>query len=146
MEEEVKGVEENRSKCDGRGDDYERHSNILSHAMCVQENVCDDAEQRRLTKKTTRTFTCSCCAAHVFMLCCVLFLWILVFTLSSQRSARWSSVAFHHAYAMPSAEFFPSGCCSPIVYCHRPLNLYTKFLHISHLENGSFEVLSLHTP
>ena len=24
--------------------------------------------------------------------------------------------------------------------------LYTKFLHISHLENGSFEVLSLHSP
>ena len=31
---------------------------------------------------------------------------------------------------LPSAEFFPSGCCSPIVSCHRPLNLYPKFLHI----------------
>ena len=29
--------------------------------------------------------------------------------------------------------------------CDRPLNLYPKFLHISHRENGSFEVLSLHT-
>ena len=28
--------------------------------------------------------------------------------------------------------------------CHRPLNLYPKFLHISHREKGSFEVLSLH--
>ena len=27
--------------------------------------------------------------------------------------------------------------------CDRPLNLYPKFLHISHRENGSFEVLSL---
>ena len=23
---------------------------------------------------------------------------------------------FHHAYAIPSAEFFPSGYCSPIVH------------------------------
>ena len=63
-----------------------------------------------------------------------------------QRPARWfySSTAFHHAYAIPSAKFFPSGCCSPIVSCHRQLNLYPKFLHISHRENGSFEVLSLH--
>ena len=28
--------------------------------------------------------------------------------------------------------------------CDRPLNLYPKFLHISHRENGTFEVLSLH--
>ena len=34
--------------------------------------------------------------------------------------------------------------CRPIVSCHRPLNLYPQFLHISHRENGSFEVLSLH--
>ena len=47
--------------------------------------------------------------------------------------------------AIPSAKFFPSGCCSPTVSCQRPLNLYTKFLHNSHRENGSFEVLSLHT-
>ena len=62
-----------------------------------------------------------------------------------QRPARWfySSTAFHHANATPSAKFFPSGCCSPIVSCHRPLNLYPKLLHISHRENGSFEVLSL---
>ena len=32
----------------------------------------------------------------------------------------------------------------PDVSCHRQLNLYPKFLHISHRENGSFEVLSLH--
>ena len=34
--------------------------------------------------------------------------------------------------------FFSSGCCSPTLSCHRQLNLYTKFLHISHRENGSF--------
>ena len=37
-------------------------------------------------------------------------------------------------------KFFSSGCCSPIVSCHRQLNLYPIFLHISHRENGSFEV------
>ena len=31
-----------------------------------------------------------------------------------------------------------------LLSCHRQLNLYPKFLHISHRENGSFEVLSLH--
>ena len=34
---------------------------------------------------------------------------------------------------------FSSGCCSPTLSCHRPLNLYPKFLHISHRENGSFD-------
>ena len=65
-----------------------------------------------------------------------------------KRSARWfySSTAFHHANATPSTKFIPSGCRSPTVSCHRPLNLYAKFLHISHRENGSFEVLSLHLP
>ena len=41
---------------------------------------------------------------------------------------------------------FSSGCCSPTLSCHRQLNLYPKFLHISHRENGSFKVLSLHLP
>ena len=58
----------------------------------------------------------------------------------------FTSTAFHHANATPSAKFFPSGCCSPTVSCHRPLNLYPKFLHFSNRDNGSFEVLSLHTP
>ena len=58
----------------------------------------------------------------------------------------FTSSAFHRANATPSAKFFPSGCCCPTVSCHRPLNLYPKFLHIFRRENGSFEVLSLHTP
>ena len=55
----------------------------------------------------------------------------------------FSSTSFHHAYAIPSVKFFSSGCCGPTLSCHRPLNLYPQFLHISHLENGSCEVLSL---
>ena len=54
------------------------------------------------------------------------------------------AVQFHHAYTIPSTKFFSSGCCSPIVSCHRQLKLYPKFLHIAHRENASFEVLSLH--
>ena len=61
-----------------------------------------------------------------------------------QRDCFCTSTAFHHAYAMPSVKFFSSGCCSPTLSCHRQLNLYPKFLHISHREKGSFEVLSLH--
>ena len=36
-------------------------------------------------------------------------------------------VSFHHAYAIPSVEFFPSGCCSSCcsqtVFCDRQLHL-----------------------
>ena len=59
-----------------------------------------------------------------------------------QRDGFSSSTAFHHAYAIPSVKFFSSGCCCPIVFCHRQLRLHPKFLHISRRENGSFEVLS----
>ena len=74
--------------------------------------------------------------------------WILVFTLSLVSDASTSSrkVAFVNLISLPSAKFFPSGCCSPIVSCHRQLNLYPKFLHTSHRENGSFDVLSSHLP
>ena len=40
-------------------------------------------------------------------------------------------------------QSFSSGCCCPTLSCHRQLKLYPKFLHLSHRENGSFEVLSL---
>ena len=50
----------------------------------------------------------------------------------------------HHAHAIPSAEFFPSGCCSPTLSCHPPHGLFSNFLHFAHRENESFEVLSLH--
>ena len=66
--------------------------------------------------------------------------------LTVQQEGFYTSTSFHHAHAIPSTEFFSSGCCSPTLSCHRPLNLYPKFLHISHRENGSFEVLSLHSP
>ena len=67
---------------------------------------------------------------------------------TSHRSAGrfCASTSFHHAHAIPSTKFFSSGCCSPTLSCHRQLNLYPKLLHISHRENGSFEVLSLHLP
>ena len=102
---------------------------------------------------TTRTLTCS---GHCRVSCCAS-CWC--FSGSWFSRCHWcrtpqrpagrffcSSTAFHHAYAILSAEFFPSGCCCPTVSCHRQLNLYPKFLHISRRENGSFEVLSLHHP
>ena len=86
-----------------------------------------------------------------FMLCFVLFALFLVFhivigvrRLNVQQDGFIQSTAFHHAYVISTAKIFPSACCSPIVSCHRQLILYPKFLHISHRENASFEVLSLH--
>ena len=59
-------------------------------------------------------------------------------------------VRFHHAYAIPNIEFFPSGYCSPIV--HLLARLYSVIVNVIcnqivahlHRENGLFEVLSLH--
>ena len=64
--------------------------------------------------------------------------------LTVQQEGFIRQLHFHHAYAIPSTQFFSSGCCSPTSSCHRQLKLYSKFLHISHRENGSFEVLSFH--
>ena len=36
-----------------------------------------------------------------------------------------SSTALYHAYAISIAKFCLSGCCSPIVSCHRPLFSYS---------------------
>ena len=38
---------------------------------------------------------------------------------------------------------FSSGCCCPTLSCHRQLNLFRKFLHISHRFKGSFEAFVL---
>ena len=91
---------------------WDKHSDILSHAMCAR-NECDSRD-RTWTKKTiatTRTFTCSCCAS------CWYFTgsWFsrCHWCRTPQRPARrfCSSTAFHHAYATPSAKFFSSECC-----------------------------------
>ena len=110
--------------------------------MRCARDECDNTELTTKTATTTRTLTCSCgpsCSSSGswFSRC--------HWCRTPQRPARWfhSSTAFHHANATPIAKCFPSGCCSPIVSCHRPLNLYPKLLHISHRENGSSEVLSL---
>ena len=128
---------------DGHGMEWDKHSNILSHAMCAR-NECDNTEQglRRVQHYAhALVFSASCCFSGYWFSRCH---WCR----TPQRPAGkfHSSTGFHHAYVTPSAKFFSSGCCSPIVSCHRQLNLYAKFLHISHRENGSFEVLSLHTP
>ena len=101
-----------------------------------------DRTKTKKTVTTTRTFTCSCCASCW----CFSGSWFsrCHWCWTSHRSAGWfqTSTAFHHAYAIRSANFLSSGCCSPTSSCRRPLNLYPKFLHISHHENESFEVLS----
>ena len=51
---------------------------------------------------------------------------------------------FHHAYAIPSVDFFPSGFESQTVFCDRQFHLYPNSCTLLHRENGSFDVLSLH--
>ena len=113
--------------------------------MCAR-NECDKARLRRLT--TTRTVTCSPSASrHCWFSCALCWSWFsrCHWCPTSHRSAGrfYTSKSFHHAYAISSTKFFSSGCCSPTLSCHRQLNMYPKFFHISHREDGSFEVLSL---
>ena len=127
---------------DDHGMEWDEHSSILSHcAMCTRW-VCQHRTDYE-DCNTARTLTCSCCAScwfsgSWFSLC--------HWCRTHHRPARWffSSTAFYHANATQSTKFFPSGCCSPTVSCHRPLNMYPKFMQNSHRENGSSEVLSFH--
>ena len=93
-----------------------------------------------------------CVTSLLGFMCFVLkFLWILVFTLSLVSDVSpFSRKVLHVNFISPRIrnskyKVLSSGCCSPTLSCHRQLNLYPKFLHISHCANGSFEVLSLQT-
>ena len=105
--------------------------------------LLDQSWSQNKGRKANRASQRDCCVRHL-VLCFVLILWILVFTLSLVSDASTSSkmvlssTAFHHANATPSAKFFPSRCCSPTVSGHRPLILYPNFLHISHSRKRVF--------
>ena len=95
------------------------------------------------------------CYVIVGFMCFVLmFLWILVFTLSlvsdvspfSRKVLNVNFIFISPRLRNSKYKVLSSGCCSPTLSCQRQLNLYPKFLHISHRENGSLEVLSWHTP
>ena len=127
---------------------WDKHSEILSHAMHAK-NDCDNARLRRLT--TTRTITCSpSVSRHCRVSWTLCWSWFSrchwCRTSHSSAGRFYKSTLFHHACAIPNTKFFSSECFSPTLSCHRQLNLYPKFLHNSHRENGSFEVLSLYLP
>ena len=92
------------------------------------------------------------CVTSLFGFMCfvLMFLWILVFTLSLVSDVSpFSTKVLYVNFISPRLrnskyKVLSSGCCSPTLSCQRQLNLYPKFLHISHREKGSFEVLSLH--
>ena len=119
--------------------------------MCAR-NECDNTRLRRLT--TTHIHVLPKCVTSLLAIMCfvLMFLWILVFTLSLVSDVSpFSRKVLYVNCISPSIrnakyKVLSSGCCSPTLYCHRQLNLYPKFLHISHRENGSFEVLSLQWP
>ena len=113
---------------------WDKHSDILSRAMCAR-NECDSKDRTRTkkTKTTTRTFTCSpSVSRHCRVSCALCWSWFsrCHWCRTSHRWARrfHTSTSFHHAYAIPSAKFFSSGCCSPTLSCHRQLNLYFQIL------------------
>ena len=114
-----------------------------ANVRCVQENECYNTEQglRRQTTLRARSRVHQVCHVIVefHVLCGDLGFHVVI-------GVGRLTVQFHHAYAIPSTKFFSSGCCSLTLSCHRHLKLYPKFLHISHRENGSFEVLSSHSP
>ena len=80
-----------------------------------------------------------------FMLCFVLFFWILAFMLSLLSDAStFSKIFFHVNCISPRTRNTKCRVLLDVVVrlCPVIVNLYPKFLHISHHENGSFEVLS----
>ena len=116
--------------------------------MCAR-NECDSRNRTR-TKKTNNYVHIhalpKCVTPLSGFMCFVL---ILVFTLSLVSDVSpFSRKVLYVNFISPRIrnskyKVLSSGCCSPTLSCHRQLNLYPKFLHISHRENGSFEVLSL---
>ena len=87
---------------------WDKHSDILSRAMCAR-NECDNARLRRLT--TTRTFTCSpSVSRHCRVSGALCWSWFsrCHSCRTSHRSAGrfYTSTSFHHAYAIPSTKSF----------------------------------------
>ena len=124
--------------------------------MCAR-NECDSSNRTR-TKKTNNY-----AHIHVFTKCVTSLLGFNVLRVdvsldlgfsrghwcrTSHRSAGrfYTSTSFHHAYAIPSTKFFLLDVvvrlCPVIV---NSICIPNSF-HMSHRENGSFEVLSLHHP
>ena len=122
---------------DDHGMEWDKHLNILSQCVMCARDSATTLNKDHEDCNTTRTLMCSWsfCAS-----CWFSGSWFsrCHWCRTPQHPAKWlcSSTAFHHAYAIPSEKFCPSGCCSPIVSCHRPLNVYPKFLPIYHRETA----------
>ena len=105
---------------DDHGMEWDANANILSQCAMCKRWVWQQQKQRLTTKTATTTHTLTCYPSvssrctHCWVSCCASY-W------SCASCRQWCSCR-----------------------CDRPLNLYPKFLHISHRENGSFEVLCLH--
>ena len=125
---------------------------------CVQGHECDSRNRTR-TKKSNNYYA----HIHVFTKCVTSLLGFHVLRvdvsldlgfhvvigvgrLTVQQDDFVRQLNFTTHTQVPNTKVFSSGCCSPTLSCHRQLILYTKFLHCSHRENGSLQVLSLHTP
>ena len=114
--------------------------------MCARHE-CDNTRLRRLlTLRAHSRFHQVCHVIVGFHVLCVDLVFHVVIgvgRLTVQREGFVRQLNFTTHSQFQVQRYF-SGCCSPTLSCRRQLKLYTKFLHVSHRENGSFEVLSSH--
>ena len=136
---------------------WDKHLDILSRAMCAR-NECDSRNRTR-TKKTNNYAhihvlpKCVTSWLSGFMGFVLMLLWDLGFhgvigvgrlTVQQEGFIRQLHITTHTQFQVQSS--FLLDVVLWLCFCHRQLNPYPKFLHMSHRETGSFEVLSLHLP
>ena len=114
--------------------------------MCAR-NECDNARLR--TKRAHSRVHQVCHVIVGFHVLCVdlgFHVVIGVGRLTVQREGFKRQLNFTTHTQFQVQSYFLLNVDVRTLSCHRQLKLYTKFLHVSHRENGSIEVLSLHTP
>ena len=96
-------VEEIRSSCD----DHERCAQLKLEPRCDVHANHDDQNLTTGLCAHGITLAITCCNSCALCGRCSGCWW---------SRCHWCRARFHHADAIPSVEFFPSGFCSPLLY------------------------------
>ena len=68
---------------------------------------------------------------------------VLDFTTQTQYNwwsrCHWCRARFHHAHAIPSAEFFPCGFCSPLIFLHSDCILWSSISSVAKMWHTCIE-------
>ena len=107
---------------------WDKHSDMLSHAMCAK-NECD-SRNRTKTKKTNNYahihgFTKCVTSLLGFMCFVMMFLWILVFTLSLLSDVLpFNKKVLYFNFISPhirnsNCNILSSGCCNRVIFDKR---------------------------